>query len=209
MTAIEPRWEFRIWGDSLEPLRRSLGELCAAQPAAEPERSCETYVVSDATDETNAKIRAGAIDIKVLLRAEHGLEQWRPELKSAFPIDAPTLAQVFASLRVDAPPMRKQRYDANAFIDELIVPHPRLAAAEVRKLRWRFLLDGCAAEFTEAAVARGPANGAVRLHSVAIESADSRSVFAVIARLRIGDRANVSYVRQIKSVLGRTPSRMT
>ncbi len=204
MAAVQPRWEFRVWGGSLEPQRRRLGELCAA-PAAEPEQSRETYIVSDATDETNAKIRAGAIDVKLLLHAERGLEQWRPYLKSAFPLDAPTLAKLFASLRVEAPAMRNQSYGADAFVRELVRLHPRLAVAAVDKRRWRFALDGCAAEFTEVALEGSATNEAIRLHSVAIESAEAQTVLAAIARLGIGERQNVSYVRQIKSVLGRPP----
>jgi exopolyphosphatase/guanosine-5'-triphosphate,3'-diphosphate pyrophosphatase len=206
MAAVEPRYEFRIWGDSLDQPRRRLTELSRPGP---PERSQETYIVSDATDATNAKIRAGAIDIKLLLRVEQGLEQWRPYLKSAFPLDASLIGgEIFASLRVEAPPLRERSYSAGAFVDELIRPHARLAAAEVRKQRWRFVFDDCAAEFVEATIEGGGLKGATTgLHSVAIESANAPSVLAAIDRLGLGAHPNISYVRQIKSILGRPSGR--
>jgi hypothetical protein len=202
MEIVEPRYEFRIWGDALDPLRRRLEQFCSAP---QPEQSCETYIVSDATDANNAKIRAGAIDIKLLLHVEQRLEQWRPYLKAAFPLDALTIGrEIFASLRVDTPPLQNRSYSAEAFINELVRPHPRLAAAEVRKRRWRFLLDDCASEFVEVIIGGGTLNeGAAALHSVAIESISLQSALAAIARLEIGAYPNISYVRQIKSLLGR------
>ncbi len=202
MVVVEPRYEFRIWGDSLDALRRRLVELCSAQP---PEQSSETYIVSDATDETNAKIRAGAIDIKLLLRVEQRLEQWRPYLKAEFPLDGSLIVEkIFPSLRVAAAPLASASYSAQAFVDELVRPHPRLAAAELRKRRWRFVLDDCAAEFVEVTIEGvAPNSSAADLHSIAIESVNVQSVLAAIDRLGISAYSNISFVRQIKSMLGR------
>ena len=53
--------------------------------AVEVQNSEEIYLVSAATD-ANVKIRDQLLDIKRLERVdEHGLEQWRPELKAAVP----------------------------------------------------------------------------------------------------------------------------
>jgi len=96
-----PRYEFRIWAASLAEVRERLERLSGPQP---PEQSRETYIVSDATDDTNAKIRAGTMDIKVLLRTDQNLEQWNPHLKAHFPIDATLIAEkIFPALRVDPP----------------------------------------------------------------------------------------------------------
>lgn len=204
MAVVEPRYEFRIWGDSLEPMRRRLVEPRAERP---PELSQETYIVSDATDETNAKIRAGVIDVKLLVRIEQRLEQWRPYLKAEFPLDTSVIVEkVFPSLRIAPPPLDRPSYGAEAFVDELVRPHPRLAAAEVRKRRWRFIHDDCAAEFVEVTIESGrPNGGAVRSHSIALESVNLQSVLAAIDQLGIGAYPNLSYVRHIKSVLGRPP----
>lgn len=202
MAVNEARYEFRIWGEPLDDVRGRLDQL--AKPAS-PENSRETYIVSDATDGTNAKIRAGQIDLKLLVRVERRLEQWRPILKAAFPLDASLIStDIFTLLRAEVPPLGKSSYDAEAFIGELVRPNPRLAAVDVSKRRWRFALDACAAEFVEVTIEGGQTSGGItRLHSAAIESASASSVIAAIGRLGIGARANISYVRRIKSVLGR------
>src|SRR5258708_6483789 len=134
-----PRYEFRIWAPSLVEVRERLERLSGPQPAAQ---SRETYIVSDATDDTNAKIRADTMDIKVLLRTDQNLEQWSPYLKAHFPIDATLIAEkIFAALRVDPPDdllaSRQELFTAEAFVDTVVKPHPRLAAVELGKVRRR------------------------------------------------------------------------
>jgi len=194
-----PRYEFRIWAPSLAEVRERLERLCGPEPA---EQSRETYIVSDATDDTNAKIRAGAMDIKVLLRTDQNLEQWNPYLKAHFPIDAKLIAEkVFPALRVDLPDglaaSRQHLFTAEAFVDTVVKQHPRLAAVELGKARRRYTLGVCAAEFVEVEI-----SGRV-MHSVAVESANPRAVLDAVGELAIGSYPNISYVRQIKSMLGR------
>lgn len=209
MALEEARYEFRIWGDALDTVRDRLSDLA---PSGRAERSRETYIVSDATDETNAKIRAGSIDLKLLVRSEQHLELWRPYLKAPFPLHPSLISdQIFAWLHVEAPPLCDSSYDANAFVNKLVGPHPRLAMARVSKRRWRFALEGCGAEFVEIAIESAKAKRATassageiaRLHTVAIESAYAQSVLAAISRLRLGARPNINYVRELKSILGR------
>src|SRR5271165_233353 len=93
------RYEFRIWATSLEEVRARLERLAGPQPASSTRSGRETYIVSDATNDTNTKIRAGTIDIKILLRTDGNLEQWKPVLKTAFPIDATLIAhEIFPAL---------------------------------------------------------------------------------------------------------------
>src|SRR5580704_8968359 len=84
------RYEFRIWDRSLSDVKERLEKLSRPQRA---ERTRETYIVSDTTYATNTKIRAGAMDIKILLRTDQGLEQWQPYLKADFPIDSMLVAE--------------------------------------------------------------------------------------------------------------------
>jgi hypothetical protein len=190
-----PRYEFRIWAASLTAVRERLEKLSGPQPA---EQSRETYIVSDATNDTNAKIRAGVIDIKVLLRINQNLEQWKPYLKADFPIDAALIAEkIFPALHVDPPELRRQPFTAEVFVNTVVKTHPRLAAVELGKVRHRYVLGVCAAEFVEVEI------GGSVLHSVAVESTDPRAVLDAVGELGIGGRLNVSYVRQIKSMLGR------
>jgi hypothetical protein len=194
-----PRYEFRIWAPSLAEMRERLERRSGPQPAAQ---SRETYIVSDATDETNAKIRAGALDIKVLLRTNQNLEQWNPYMKEHFPIGASLIAEkIFPALRVDPPidllTSSRQLLTAEAFVDTVVKPYPRLAAVEVGKMRRRYALGDCAAEFVEVEI------GGRVVHSVAVESANPRAVLDAMGELEIGGYPNISYVRQIKSMLGR------
>jgi hypothetical protein len=193
------RYEFRIWAPSLAEVRERLERLSGPQPAAQ---SRETYIVSDATDDTNAKIRAGTMDIKVLLRTDQNLEQWSPYLKAHFPIDATLIAEkIFPALRVDPPDhllaSRREVFTAEAFVDTVVKSHPRLAAVELGKVRRRYALGVCAAEFVEVEITGR------ELHSVAVESANPRAVLDAMGKLAIGGYPNISYVRQIKSMLGR------
>ncbi len=113
-----PRYEFRIWAASLTAVRERLEKLSGPQPA---EQSRETYIVSDATNDTNAKIRAGVIDIKVLLRINQNLEQWKPYLKADFPIDAALIAEkIFPALHVDPPELRRQPFTAEVFVNTVV-----------------------------------------------------------------------------------------
>ncbi len=193
--ATGPRYEFRIWTASLAEVKGRLEKLSRPQPA---EQTRETYIVSDATDDTNTKIRAGAIDIKVLLRTHLNLEQWKPYLKTEFPIDTTLIAEkIFPALRVDPPELRPQLFTAEVFVDTVVKQHPRLAAVELGKVRRRYVLGGCAGEFVEVEI------GGRVMHSVAVESASPRAVLDAVDELAIGGYPNISYVRQIKSILGR------
>ncbi|MGH7936052.1 MAG: hypothetical protein ACREF8_03470, partial [Chthoniobacterales bacterium] len=142
-----PRYEFRIWDRSLSDLNDRLEKLWGPQPA---ERTRETYIVSYTTDATNTKIRAGAMDIKILLRTDQGLEQWQLYLKADFPIDSMLVAEsIFPALRVDPPELGAQLFTAELFVETVVKPHPRLVAVELGKNRRRYVLGGCAAEFVE------------------------------------------------------------
>jgi len=197
--AAASRYEFRIWAASLAEVRARMEKHSGPQPA---KRTHETYIVSDATDETNTKIRAGMMDIKVLLRTDQNLEQWNPYLKADFPIDWALIAEkIFPGLHVDPTDdlsrSPRQVFTAEAFVDTVVRPHPRLALVELKKVRRSYVLGRCAAEFVEVEIAGGV------LHSVAVESASPRAVVDTVAELAIGGYPNVSYVRQIKSILGR------
>jgi hypothetical protein len=189
------RYEFRVWAASLAEVRKRLEKLSRPQPA---EQSRETYVVSDATDDTNAKIRAGTMDIKILLRTDRNLEQWNPYLKADFPINAALIAErIFPALHVDPPELRQQLFTAEGFVETVVKPHTRLVAVDLQKVRRRYLLDVCAAERAEVEI-----DGSV-VQSVGVESSSPRAVLDAIGELAIGGCPNVSYVRQIKSMLGR------
>ena len=190
-----PRYEFRVWGVSLAEVRERLEKLSGQQHV---EQSRETYIISDATDDTSAKIRAGAMDIKILVRIDQNLEQWNPYLKANFPIDAALIAEkIFPALHVDSPELRPQPFTAEVFVATVVKPHARLAAVELGKVRRRYKFSGCAAEFV------GVEIGGSMLQSVAVEATSARAVLDAVGELAIDGYPNVSYARQIKSILRR------
>ena len=71
MDGIKPRYEFRVWADTLAPVHERLGRL--AQPKTT--ESQETYLIPTATDECNAKIRAALMDWRKLTVAPIKLDR--------------------------------------------------------------------------------------------------------------------------------------
>ena len=146
MDNIKPRYEFRVWADTLVSVHERLGRM--AQPkTAESE---ETYLISNATDECNAKIRARLMDIKVLVATYRGLQQWKPILKAEFPLESSVIAtQVFPSLDLSPPPLPTTTYELEDFLDHVARTDTRLAIVSVRKKRYQFQIGACAAEYAQ------------------------------------------------------------
>jgi exopolyphosphatase / guanosine-5'-triphosphate,3'-diphosphate pyrophosphatase len=189
---IKPRYEFRVWADTLASVHKRLG-LMAQPKTAESE---ETYLISKASDKCNAKIRAALMDIKVLVAEDRGLEQWKPILKAGFPLESSVIAtQVFPSLELPPPALPKSAYELDEFLDHLVRTDGRLAIAGVRKTRYQFRIGVCAAEYAEIMI-----NGVPR-DTVAVESVDPDAVLLLVRELDI-TAANTSYIREIKRALG-------
>lgn len=187
------RYEFRLWGESLADLRQRLERRATPVKAA----SRETYLIPRATDRCNAKIRAELIDMKLLLAERRGLEQWKPVLKAAFPVDRAVIAgQIFPNLHLRAPRLPKPRYQKSEFLNEVIAAEPGIAIVELWKMRLQFSLVTCLAEFTVVVF-----NGLAR-DTAAVESAYPDELLRLIHELGLDGAENVSYVRYLKRMLG-------
>jgi len=189
---IKPRYEFRMWADDLALVREKLARL------AEPKttESEETYLISEATDKCNAKIRAALMDIKVLVAEDRGLQQWSPILKAEFPLESSVIVStVFPSLELAAPPLPKQAYELNEFLEQMARADGKVAIVGVRKTRYQFRIGVCAAEFARITINDVPRD------TVAVESVDGEAVLQLVKELGIAE-PNTSYIREIKRVLG-------
>ena len=83
MTTIIPRWEWRTFGRGVEVAEPHVANLTSTGV----QESDETYLLAGTRN--TAKIRAGLMDIKVLVEVNpDGLEQWRPAMKAEFPLSA-------------------------------------------------------------------------------------------------------------------------
>ena len=95
---IVPRWEWRTFGDRFGAAE----EVLAGSSPTGVEETDELYLLSQ--DGDNVKIRADLMDIKALRAVDrHGLQQWEPVLKAAFPLTAADVATTFEALRQPLP----------------------------------------------------------------------------------------------------------
>jgi exopolyphosphatase/guanosine-5'-triphosphate,3'-diphosphate pyrophosphatase len=192
MPEIKPRYEFRIWADSLEVHREKLNAM--ARPSQKS--SNETYFVSAATEKCNAKVRDKLMDIKVFVAEDRGLEQWKPILKAEFPLAAAVITdQVFPGLQLAAPQPSKPQYTYEEFLDEIMRTNPKIAVAAVSKTRDQFNIGVCAAEYSKIMINNIPRD------TVAVESTDADAVLQLVDKLGINE-PNVSYIREIRRIVG-------
>lgn len=189
-----PRYEYRVWGNSFLDLRNYLQRLAAGSPVR---ASIETYLISERTDKCNLKIRAGRINLKLMLAEENGLELWRPMLDGEFPLDGRTITdQIFPHLELRSPDLERSAYSVDEFLKEVIRPEPSIAMVPIVKKRSQFRLDESLAEFTSVAVGQ-------REHdTVAVESTNPDAVLRLVRQLGIIGMPNTSYIRQLKQITG-------
>jgi hypothetical protein len=166
-------------------------------PCERIRESSEVYVLSGRSSQSNTKIRDKVMDIKVLVREERGLEQWKPILKADFPLTAETLREeVFPAFGVRPQGLQRPGYSLELFLAEIVRPHPDLVAAAVFKRRFGFTVGGCIAEIAELLV-----NGAA-IRTVALESEDLEAVLKAKQTLGLEEYENVNYVLALKRITG-------
>jgi len=198
----QPRYEFRIWGNHLGPVRDRIA--AAAAPSA-PHEGADTYILCAATDTANAKIRGALLDIKLMVEQQGRLELWRPALKAPFPIDSRTIVEdVFPDLKIAPPHIERPSYTHGEFIRDLVRPRHDLAAVDVMKRRSKFAFDQCTAEFAEVEIA-----GGANSETIEFESEDPAAVLRAIAKFGLTAYPNISYVRHLKLMIGMIPRTTT
>ena len=142
------------------------------------------------------------MDIKVLKQVNSdGLEQWMPVIKATFPQPAPRVAKLFEALRLEAPPLARDGYTLDQFLDELIATSEVIRALHVHKRRVRYSIGGCVGEITDLVVEGRPAR------TIAIESEDPAAVIAAVRELGLGDYLNTSYPRGLAAIIDEVPPR--
>jgi exopolyphosphatase/guanosine-5'-triphosphate,3'-diphosphate pyrophosphatase len=189
MTVV-PRWEWRRFGPGLTHARQHLRRFDPTRS----EESDETYLVADDSD-ASVKIRDGRMDVKELVCiGKHGLEQWRPVLKAAFPLSASDVAAVESALNARLAISGDGRATLEAFLAELAGSSVR--AVKVSKHRVHYEIGGCMAELTQL---RTPAGTTM---TIAVESPVPEDVLATAATLGLLDGSNTCVARGIKTALG-------
>ncbi|MBN2495576.1 MAG: hypothetical protein JXR96_13360 [Deltaproteobacteria bacterium] len=191
MEAIAARWEWRHFYEALEPAEALIRELGGEARLRESE---EIYIVSRASGD-NIKVRHGRLDIKERIRVDaRGLEQWRPRLKSGFPLPPDVLGALQeiwgVSLDLDAGPV-----DLESLV-QAAGRRGELVAVEVAKQRYGYSIEGTAVEIAALSVDGRP------IRTICVEHADPDRVHRLLARLGLADLENTSYVLALKRLLG-------
>lgn len=191
MDTIVPRWEWRTFAASFGAADQRFREL----PPGKVQESDELYLLSPNSD-ANVKVRDGLMDIKALEQVDaHGLEQWRPLMKAAFPLAAADVDKVCAALQV-APLPYRETYALEPLQTELAHPSRGVRAVPIHKKRQRYTVGGCLAEVTELTADSRAAR------TVAIELEDAARVWAAVQDMGLERFENLSYPRGLKRLLG-------
>ena len=197
MQAIQPRFEFRTFAQNFGVVDEKIWRLGNFEKFRE---SSEFYILSAANNENNVKIRYNILDIKVFVKEEKGLEQWRPRMKSKFPIKAEILRdEVFPAFGVVVPEFSRPEYTLKQYLGDIIKPHPELAVAQVFKRRFGYLIDECMAEIAELLI------NSAAIKTISVESIDVEAVLKAKERLGLQEYENVNYLLAIKRILGMEP----
>jgi exopolyphosphatase/guanosine-5'-triphosphate,3'-diphosphate pyrophosphatase len=192
---IVPRWEWRTFGESFGAAE----ELLAQGGTGRVQESDEVYLVSEESD-SSVKVRDDLMDVKRLEAVDgNGLEQWRPVLKSSFPLAARDVATVLDALGVPARDLGRDEYALEQLVGELVRPDPALADVAVHKRRVHYELGGCMAEVSEVSA------GGRSARTIAVEAEDPALVIAAVRELQLADRPNVCLARGLKTLIGFEP----
>jgi len=194
MSPIRPRWEWRTFrttfGEAEARIRSHPGQLTTSR---------ETYIVCDARD-ARARIRDHVLDVKVLQQtSREGLERWYPVLREPFPLGPAALKELFRIWGRPVPPLKRESYTIDEFLDEIVAPEPLLQPVYVRKQRHRFSINECLAEIAEVTFNGSPAR------TIGIEMPDAARVLETARDLGLVNFENVSYVKALRRFLASRP----
>jgi len=197
VSQIIPRYEFRTFAQNFGIVETKMRRLSRCEQIRE---SSEIYIVSAANNENNTKIRDGKMDIKVLVETKQGLERWNPRMKGEFPMKTEIIRnEVFPAFGVPEPEFKRAEYTLDQYLDEIIIPHPQLAAVRVFKRRFAFTINGCITEIAHLLI-----NGAA-IQTVAVELEDVAAILKAIDMLGLTEYENINYLLGIKRIIGLEP----
>jgi exopolyphosphatase/guanosine-5'-triphosphate,3'-diphosphate pyrophosphatase len=192
VSGVVPRWEWRTFGETLEPAESILAE----REIDRVQDSDEIYLLSRESD-ASVKVRDDLMDVKLLEAVDDvGLEQWRPVLKASFPLAATDVRIVLDALAVPAPELARERYTLDELVEDVIGANAALSAVGVRKHRAHHILDGCMVELSDV-TAEGRS-----MRTIAVEAEDAGLVAATVRELGLAERPNVCLARGLKTMLG-------
>ena len=193
--AIQPRYEFRIFGNNLSEYEDKIKQFSEIEMTREMD---SIYILTPYKKKSNIKIRQGVMDIKHLEKEHECLQQWNPFLVGSFPLAADVIKSiVFPALGIVCPVFERKKYTLKQFVEEVISIDPDITVAYVWKTRHAFTIDGCITEIAEIKV-----NGA-SIKTICIEAEDPKKVIAAKELIGINNKIeNVNYPLAMKRIMG-------
>lgn len=195
---IQPRFEFRIFGNNLESYINKIEELSSREMTRKMD---SIYLITPWKRKNNIKIRESVMDIKNLEQEHKGLQQWNPFLVGEFPLPAEVIKTVvFPALGIESPVFERKVYTLKQFLKEVVTIDPDVAVSYVLKTRHAYTIGECITEIAEIKV-----NGA-SINTICIESEDPEKVIKAKELLGISkNEENVNYPLAMKRIMGLSP----
>ena len=191
---MSARWEWRVFAPSLSAVR---ARLAAEMGGGSDERQYQFYLVGPCA-RRNVKAQEHGVDVKTLVETERGLERWRPDGCTPFPLPAEWVRQALpAHLDLGPIAVDEPMDDRDTLVRRVVGPHPEIDAVAVRKQRRRHACGDVLAEHAALIVA------GVDLETAAVEGEDADLVLEWVARLGLDAWPNESWVRRLQKLLGR------
>jgi hypothetical protein len=192
-----PRFEFRSFGQHFEQAAHRMSRLSMPLPEHLWDRSSdEIYLISRTQDSNNIKIRDGKLDVKSHVQTLEGLEQWKPLLKTEFPVTSGWLKnELIPILYVNTSALIHDTYNYPDFL-EWADQQPELQAVRIHKRRFAYLVHNTICETGEVLI-----NGA-QVQTISCEAEESGEVLQTLKALGLTGVENINYLQAIKRVMG-------
>jgi hypothetical protein len=185
------RWEWRTFARS-----PAYSALLPRATGEQPRVSRELYILSLASPH-NVKIRDDQLDIKLLVSVDvSGLEQWRPLLKSVFPLDESAIDALWRAWGIPEPVVQRRTCTRAELVDEIVAPEAALRAVGIEKRRTRMKVEDCAGEYAALTI------GGEEWETVAFEDVDPFRVWKAVRAVGLENAENTSYPAALKKILG-------
>jgi len=188
------QWEYRIFADKFDEIEENIREHAEL---ISTKQIMEVYFITNSNNDFDVKTSDNHLEINRVVTSDSGFEQWQPVHKKSFPLNADFIkSELFPVLNADAPPMQRDDYTFQQFLDELIIRHPALFIVQVSNVLYTFDVAGCAAEVADVVINNS------KIRTVCIRSEDTQKLNQTSKYLGIGSYENVNYIKAIKKVIG-------
>ncbi|HRY97553.1 MAG TPA: hypothetical protein P5550_00710 [Bacteroidales bacterium] len=196
MEWYNPHNEFRWFGLQTLAIAESMERLAGVSEALEDH---EVYLLSQRANRMECRMNTRELEIRELVNADEGLEQWKIKVRESFPMARTVLEdEILPMLGLHAS-LRQEEYDMEEVVDKVITNAPELIAVHIHRRGRQWQQRNCRLEHSELLI-----NGAY-LRSLAITGPDPVEVRQLRQELGLSGYENVSYLGVLKRITGMVP----